>query len=445
MQLQTIHRWQPAKPSPKTKRAKKFAHVCKSNYCLQYEKSRKLREAMKLPYKVLDLNEKLRDRWKAHFAVGHDRRRDIEEGIWRRTQNEDNAAQSGWTLNNNSRRRLVHYRYRYNCSQDYLQLEEFYLLHCITAPTVEIDEHEQTFYASLAKGGWLKDGSIWYRGDLLCSFERWSRHPKDIEAKRTLEAGYESFEAVVRSRNCDLPVEIRNLPWDVLAGGPRVKDTRGDPTIVNDLASLSGLLPFQVEVGCGTSFEAGVPPLHRLHEVYRVTNRNDNRVGNYAFTLAPKDDPLLIEILGDTQSKFPEFVEMFRACFLAEPTPGLLALAAMSKRGHLVGPVITNNFDVLAARAGLQECFVRRYDQRIPDVPFLPDAKSLLVVGNHADRRAVQARARERGLRIFFLDPEGFWLNGAFEPYPLESARTGDLLCRKTASEGLVELAKILN
>jgi hypothetical protein len=35
--------------------------------------------------------------------------------------------------------------------------------------------------------------------------------------------------------------------------------------------------------------------------------------------------------------------------------------------GPPVGPVITNNFDVRTARVGLEECFVRRYDQKIPD------------------------------------------------------------------------------
>ena len=399
---------------------------------------------MKLPYPAVELTNALRERWNAHFAEGHDRQRYIEEGIWRRTQNQENADQSGWRPDSNSRRRIVHYRYRYGCSSHSLEMQEFYLLHCLTIPKAEIDRHEQDVIGFLGRGGWVQAGDEWRLGDLICKPKRHTVHPKDIEAKRELPDDYESYEVVIQSYNCNLSESVTNHPWYVLAGGPRVKDRRGAPTVVADLSGIKDYLPFQVEVGCGTSFEAGVPPLHRLHEIYRVTSRHDNAPGSYSFTLSSEDDSLLSEVLTTPEEKFPEFVEMFRACFLAEPTPGHMALRDLANRGHLVGPVITNNFDVLTARAGLEECFVRRYDQRIPEVPLLPEAKSLLVVGNHADRRAVQARARNRGMKIFFLDPEGFVLNDRFEPYPLESAQTGDILCHKEATPGLTELARIL-
>jgi len=399
---------------------------------------------MKLPYSVLALDDSLRERWDTHFAAGHDRERYVEEGIWRRTQNPENAEQSGWTPESNSRRRMVHYWYRYGRTESHLELQEFYLYHCVTVPSPEIDAHEEKVQKFFAQGGWVRDGEAWRRGDLICLPARYRKHPKDVEADREVPADFESYEIVIKSENCDLPSDITNHPWYVLAGGIRIKDKRGEPTLVDDLSELKNYLPFQVEVGCGTSFEAGVPPLHRLHEIYRVTSRDDNMPGTYTFTLDPDEDTLLAEVLGAPEKKFGEFVEMFRACFVAEPTPALIALRQLAERGHLVGPVITNNFDVLTARAGLEECFVRRYDQRVPDVPLLPEAKSLLVVGNHADRRKVQARARERGMKLFFLDPEGFWLNGEFADYPLESALTGDLLCHKEATAGLVELEKLL-
>ena len=137
-----------------------------------------------------------------------------------------------------------------------------------------------------------------------------------------------------------------------------------------------------------------------------------------------------------------ELVEMFRACFLAEPSPGHLALRQLVEAGALVGPVITNNFDGLAARVGLPECYVRRYDQQVPDVPFLPEARALLVVGSHADRRKVQDRARQRGLPVFFVDPEGFREGDAFVPYLVEGAREGDRICRREAGELLTAFAK---
>lgn len=48
------------------------------------------------------------------------------------------------------------------------------------------------------------------------------------------------------------------------------------------------------------------------------------------------------------------------------------------------------------------------------------------------------------GCDSFFLDPQGFRLDGQFASYPLESAQTGDVLCRKEASAGLTELVRLL-
>ncbi|MFI9014391.1 hypothetical protein ACIGZI_10155 [Streptomyces griseus] len=139
-------------------------------------------------------------------------------------------------------------------------------------------------------------------------------------------------------------------------------------------------------------------------------------------------------------------MEMFRACFLAAPTPAMWALRELRElmdAGHLVGPVITNNFDVLAARAGLDECFMRRYDQAVPDVEWVNGAKALLVVGLYADRRKVQARARARGMQVVYLDPEGFWRDGQFMPYPLEGPQAAQLVCRATAAEALPALVNL--
>jgi len=399
---------------------------------------------MKLPYSILDVDDRLREKWLTYFEGQHDRDRNIEEGIWRRTQDPANAEQSGWTPESNARRRIVHYRYKYGLGERSLNLDEFYLYHCITSPAGEIDSHEASIRQHLLDGGWSDRNSHWTRGDLECIPTRYTVHPKDKEAGRQTPGDYDSYEVVVKSSNSFLSSDVISHPWDVLAGGIRIKDERGKPTVVESLESIKDYMPFQVEVGCGTSFEAGIPALHRLHEIYRVTSREDDMPGQYAFTMNPGEDTLLEEVLVDPESKFLEFVEMVKACFLADPTPALEALQRLTERGAIVGPIITNNFDVLTARAGLEECFVRRYDQRIPDVPFLPEAKALLVVGNHADRRKVQARARERGMKLFYLDPEGFWFNDEFAPYPLESPKDGDVLCHKSANDGLTELARIL-
>lgn len=402
---------------------------------------------MLLPYPVLEhLSPSQVDRWNTFFAGEHDRPRYIEEGIWRRTQEPQNAGQSGWTGEDDQRRRVVHYRYRYSLDYTHptprLVLEDFYLFHSMTAPAQELAPHADMVADGLAKNWDSVGRNEWRRGDLRAHVEHHAVHPQDIRARRRLPDTYRSVDICFTSEGLDLPRAVRNLPWDVLAGGMRVKEQRGTPEYVSDLSMLLDYLPFQVEVGCGTSIEAGIPPLHRLHEVYRVTNREDNALGqDYQFTLSQGADPLVAEMLYKPEAKFPDFTEMFAACFTAEPTEAHYALKAMHDAGHMVGPVITNNFDTLSARAGLEECFVRRYDQKIPPVPILPEAKALLVVGNHADRRAVQLRAREAGKRIFFVDPEGLMERNEWVDYPVEGAREGDILCRSEAIPALTDLA----
>ncbi|MET9534136.1 MULTISPECIES: hypothetical protein [unclassified Streptomyces] len=405
---------------------------------------------MLLPYPVLEyLSASEIDRWDAYFAGRHDRARSIEEGIWRRTQEPQNAAQSGWGCDGDRRRRVVHYRYGYALDYTHpmprLVLDTFYLHHSVSAPVAELELHRQSIYDSLQAGWDPKGRKAWSRGDLNVTVNEYEIHPQDIRARRRLPDDYRSVDVCFTSEGNLVPRPVQNLPWDVLAGGMRIKEQRGNPHIVNDLSLLLDHLPFQIEVGCGTSIEAGIPPLHRLHEVYRVTDRQDNALGqDYQFTFTKGADPLVEEVLRAPEDKFSDFVEMFAACFSARPTSAHHALKQMSDCGALVGPVITNNFDLLSARAGLEECFVRRYDQKIPPVPILPEAKALLVVGNHADRRQVQKRAREAGMKIFFVDPEGLMEHGRWIDYPVEGAREGDLLCRQAASPALADLARRL-
>jgi hypothetical protein len=397
----------------------------------------------RLPYVVRDLNEDLTLRWARDYRDRQDRARDVEEGLWRRTQDPRNAEQSGWRGPGDARRRMLHYRYRYDLDAStgwpQLVLADLYLYSSVAYPLPELAVHRAHVAQALVAGGWertLVEGT-WQHRDLRCVVQHHGAHPQDQRAGRSLPAGYATLDVEVTSAGVTPAPATRDLPWDVLTGGMRMKDRRRTPIVVPDLAELVNYLPFQVEVGCGLSVEAGIPALHRLHEIYRVTDRDTG-----AFVLDPDADTFLRELLTSPEAKLPELVEMFAACFAAQPTAGHDALRALADGGHLVGPIITNNFDGLTARAGLSECYVRRYDQAVPPVPFLPQARALLVIGSHADRRRVQARARDRGMAVFFLDTEGFWEEGVFVPYPIEGTSAGDRLCRRGAADALTELAE---
>ncbi|WP_413808088.1 hypothetical protein [Streptomyces sp. OE57] len=407
---------------------------------------------MFLPHSVIDhLTDEQVAMWIEHFAGGsHERPRSIEEGIWRRTQDPTNAEQSGWSEDSQGRRRIVHYRYRYDLDYTFpvprLVLADLYLYHSIMAPADEIKTYRDAITGWLAEGRWRQKGDdTWQLGDLQVTVAEHEEHPQDERASRETPAGFRSVDLTFITEDFKVTRDVRQLPWNVLAGGMRVKEARGNPEYAPDLSALADLLPFQVEIGCGTSIEASVPPLHFLHEVYRVTQRKDNAMTqDHAFTMTPAADKLVEELLLVPGAKAEQLVEMFRACFLAQPTAAHHSLKALHDAGHFVGPVLQHNFDLLAARAGLPECFLRRYDQKVPPVPFIDGAKALLVIGLHADRRAVQARARGRGMKVFFLDTEGLEEAGEYRPYLIEGAREGDVIVRSSATPALRRLCHVL-
>ncbi|MGW3169614.1 hypothetical protein [Streptomyces sp. NPDC001153] len=407
---------------------------------------------MFLPHSIIEqLTDEQVDTWNRHYAGnGHERPRSIEEGIWRRTQDPANAEQSGWSEDSQGRRRIVHYRYRYDLDYVFpvprLVLADLYLYHSILAPADEIKAYRDAIAVWLAQGRWRqKADDLWQLGDLRVTIATYDVHPQDERAGRDTLPGFRSVDLTFVSEDFEVTRAVRQMPWNVLAGGMRVKEQRGTPEYAPDLAGLADFLPFQVELGCGTSIEAGVPPLHFLHEIYRVTARRDNALTQaHAFTMAPADDPFVKEMLTVPGAKAEQLVEMFRACFMAQPTQAHRSLKALHDAGHFVGPVLQHNFDLLAARAGLPECFLRRYDQKIPPVPFVAGAKALLVVGLHADRRAVQARARQRGMKVFFLDTEGLEANGVHHEYLVEGAREGDVIVRAPATPALERLCQVL-
>ncbi|MDX2565106.1 hypothetical protein PV371_36380 [Streptomyces sp. TX20-6-3] len=391
--------------------------------------------------------------WEMHFAgTAHERPRAIEEGIWRRTQEPANAEQSGWSKDESGRRRVVHYRYRYRYDLDYtfpvprLVLADLYLYHSVLAPAREVEAYLTQIDAWLGQGRWRKkDNGTWSKGDLRVTITEYDEHPQDERADRETPAGFRSVDVCFITDEFEVPRTVRQLPWNVLAGGMRAKEQRGEPTVSEDLSELLNYMPFMVEIGCGSSIEAGVPPLHFLHEVYRVTERKDNTLTqSHRFTMRPQDDSLIEEMLTAPQNKAEQLTAMFKIAFEAEPTDAHRVLKELADAGRLVGPVIQHNFDLLAARAGLPECFVRRYDQKVPPVAFNKRAKALVVVGLHADRRAVQARARALGMKVFFVDPEGLMENGEWKSYPIEGAREGDVVVRAGAIEALTRLKALI-
>ena len=108
--------------------------------------------------------------------------------------------------------------------------------------------------------------------------------------------------------------------------------------------------------------------------------------------------------------------------------------------------MFNNNFDRLVRRMDIPEKILRIYDinDYIADCDFDTGVKSLVWMGCHADRRQVQRQARKHGLKIIFIDPEGFYTKDGFDPYPIEGPQDDDIILKMTFEEAMNKLGEIL-
>jgi len=364
-----------------------------------------------------------------------------EEGLWRRSQDEQNRVFSSWQDTFDVRRRIVHFKNQYAVINKVLELKQTYLWVHYLLPADEIQEQADVIEQGLHFGGWQQvHESLFRLGDLQCEISRGKRHPEDEKVGRIVPADYEYLECSIYTSN-DFKEGLAKKPWDVLNTGFRDHGTRSDTVNSITAHDLPSLFPAQLEIGCGPSIEAGVPPLHRLHEMYNITRKD----GSYI--LHGPDDVLLAEVLRHPETKYIELTEMYRAILNAKNTPFYEILAELYRGGYFVGDVITNNVDCIVPYLGLPQKFIRRFEESYfnPEIDFHKDAKSLWVVGVHADRRKVQELARRKGLVVVHVDPEGYAdSSGTFTPYPVESYEKDDYFLQKTASVAFQDIHSAL-
>lgn len=393
---------------------------------------------MSLPFVVSPvLSQAYQKRWVKQFVNPG---RDSLEGLWRRTQSEINKNKSGWQKSNDCRRRIIHYFDGYRLiSQDKknISLSVFspYVWLHLGMPEKEINQYYSQAKTALEKTGWLthkksnKDYQLFIKDDLIVELKFYLKHPEDFKENRIFPSEYRFMEFTFRGKGSVINLNKEN-PWVVLKSGFRTIPIKESPKIINDLKELIPYFPFQVELGSGPSIEVGIPPLNSLHEIYYVS---DKKTGN--FILDPQKDRLMETIICDPVDFYKQAGKLYFSALTAKHSEFHLLLKRLYKQGLVVGPIITNNFDGLCSTLGLPEIYVRRYEEArlVPNICFHPAAKSLLVVGSHADRRLIQEAAREHGLKVIYIDPEGYLLNGKFISYPLEAPQNKDFLFRGTA------------
>lgn len=391
-----------------------------------------------------------RERYRRH--IDSDRsgwHRRWTESIWRRHQHPSNRVLSGWLSEGDQRRRLIHFYDEYGVESGGFVLRHAYLWLNVTLPAPDVEEYESAILEGIRQGGWNPAGGDaesrqWRRGDLLARLNLRRLHPEDERRGYVFASGYRNLEVAVWTADYKLPDRIAERPWRWFHEvGLRTMLTRGRPQMIEP-EEVAAYLPAQVELGCGPSTEAGVPHLSTLHRIYGVSGRD------FSFVFRARDDAVL-ELFADPEPKYRKMAEIYRSCMMAQSTPFYASLRDLWTRGFVVGPIITNNFDCLCADLGLEETSLRRYDTEpyypmayrgeFPTVEWDPRARSLLVIGVHADRRLAQIRAREQGLKVIYIDPERYVApDGRFIDYPVEAPQDNDLFVRSTAGEALPRL-----
>ena len=355
----------------------------------------------------------------------------IFEGVWFRSQNEINKESSLWKDENSNRRRTVHFKHSFKVVDEYLIMDASYLYLSVRLENIEYDKYINKIREALNKNKYVLKDDIYTKEDLKIKIEEFEHHPKE-----KMIPGYKTVDITIYSNGVnDLEANYEQV-WNLQVKGIREKDKRGNPKYIKDVNELREYLPAQIELGCGPSIEAGINPLYHLHEIYKVQRHSDSR-----FYFA-EDDDLVLQVIEKDCDKYMEFSEIIRNCLNASPTKFHYAVKKMYEKGLFVGTLFNNNFDHLSSVLGIDEKTLRVYriDDYFPKVDFDERAKSLICIGSHADRRFIQKQARKKGLKIIYVDPEGFETENGFEEYLIEGASDNDLVLRLKGLEFAQEL-----
>jgi len=164
------------------------------------------------------------------------------------------------------------------------------------------------------------------------------------------------------------------------------------------LAPNPDLFPADVYVGSGMSYEAGLPTLCDMHELFGV---DDVRAGS--FTVG-ESDSLPAVLAEDGADRIKEFCCVHVKAMFAPPTSSMLAIERLYAKG-MIGRIFTDNVDNMLAKISVEFERVRGsgvFNERY-EASFAQPV--LIVVGVAADRRQIIAQARKKGVRIVVVNP----------------------------------------
>lgn len=358
------------------------------------------------------------------------------EGCWLRNQRPENAKSSGYIDNTTVRRRYIHfydtYTIEYKEKTPYLTISKSYMYVTNTLPQNEIESYLNKITNILKQQSFNKVDNIYIKDNMEVIIDTYKKHPRNVE---DFPDNYSSVDIVIRSKGYDY-TDLQNRMWRLTKKMYRIPEKRESPTYIDNVDEIIKYLPAQVEMGCGPSISAKIPPLYDMHETYKVQNHITKK-----FYFA-EDDDLIYSIIENPEKMYKKFSKVPFKCISAKLTEGYKTFGELYKQGYFKGVVYNNNFDRLVKRMDIPENILRIYDldSYIADCHFENDVKSLICMGCHADRRKVESQAREKGLKVIFIDPEGFYEPNGFVSYPIEGPKDNDIIWKKTFENAMNEL-----
>jgi hypothetical protein len=164
------------------------------------------------------------------------------------------------------------------------------------------------------------------------------------------------------------------------------------------LESLESLLPADLYIGSGVSYEAGLPTLCEMHDAFCVDDSSGTRFAH------GRDDRLPAALAVAPRSAVARFCQVHTGALTAEPTPAMRRIAELHASG-LIGEIYTDNVDNLIAKTGVP--FVRTRGSGVLNerCEVAPPSPRLIVVGVAADRRDVVTQARARRRQVIVVNP----------------------------------------
>lgn len=345
------------------------------------------------------------ENYKKRFSFSNGYDCSVRENIWRRHQCKENSNLSGWINSKDCRRRLIHFIDQYEIKNNNFCLSKCYLNINLFLPVLDCLQYEE--FLSKTK---IND-------------DFFSLNFNSVKVN-----SYNELNITLKSNNFNVTNEISLRPFNVFNKGIRKFLLRGNPKYIK-ISDIGKYFPAHIELGCGPSIDAGIPPLNYFHKLFSLSKNNK-------FVFSFKDDDLIKSIVNpfDWYTKTSYIQKM---CLQANPTKFYFKLKQLIEEKKVFEPIFNNNFDGLSKSLDIDELCLRQYDSsgEYPNYSFCPEAKSLIVIGSHADRRGCQAAARKAGLQIIFIDPEGYFNNGSFISYPLEAPQDNDLVLSLTADD----------